>query len=220
MLCFPTIQPRNHGAPMENQENLNESTRVGHQQPKKRPWTLVEVVVYVLVFGFILSCFVIPIAGPVLSPAQATNRVIRVCVYAWDEFEIAGGTLPDHRSSHQSVWPRNALGASGVGTPDDAIERFVCAVLEVEGSRKMILSCGSPFVVDSDGDGFLEVRDGWGRLIQYVAAVSHQDSFTADDFLPERKVGYFVSFGYDGVPDSVATKYGKASGDDLYSFDE
>lgn len=53
------------------------------------------------------------------------------------------------------------------------IERWVWAVSRVPEIRQMLASLDEDYFQDTDGDGFLEVLDGWGRPIIYAAYVYH-----------------------------------------------
>jgi hypothetical protein len=94
----------------------------------------------------------------------------------------------------------NAPGAVGSGIPNDSIEKFVWAVWQVEELRDRLQSKAlSDVVVDSDGDGFLELVDGWGNKIEYAAYVNRGDAYTADDHLPAIQTPIFLSPGADGL---------------------
>lgn len=114
-------------------------------------------------------------------------------------------------------------GASSTSLIDDAggeifasIERFVWAAKQHEDTELMLGSLQDNAYGDFDGNGFLEVRSTFHKRSQdnpkiiYAANVSHDDSYTADDFLPERRRPYFAAPGLDG-------DWG--TDDDLYSFD-
>ena len=60
------------------------------------------------------------------------------------------------------------------------------------------------WMVDSDGDGFLELVDGWGNKIAYAAYVKRDDDFTDDDFFPSSNRPLFMSAGPDGKFGSFA----------------
>jgi len=114
------------------------------------------------------------------------------------------------------------------------IERFIWAANQLPAIRNNLPSLGGAFV-DADGDGFMEVIDPWGNPIAYGNAVSHNDNFTDDDFLPVYSKSFFASAGQDqkwGLPkqrgefssDAAWEAYKgtddhKFAVDNLYSFD-
>lgn len=83
-----------------------------------------------------------------------------------------------------------------------SFERFAWAVSQHHSTNIMLRSLGAGYLKDVDGNGFLEVRDRFGRQapkkIVYAAKVSHSDDNPADDFLPQYARPFFASAGPDG----------------------
>ena len=83
------------------------------------------------------------------------------------------------------------------------IERFIWAANQMPAIRNGLPSLGTGFddteLVSNvpEGDGFMEVVDPWGNSIAYAQGVSHSDTNTEDDFLPEREFSFFASAGPD-----------------------
>jgi len=96
---------------------------------------------------------------------------------------------------------KNAPGAEGTGVPDDSIEKFVWALWQNQEMRERLkVDVSRVFVKDSDGDGFLELIDGFGNKIAYAAFVkrSADDLYKVDDYLPLSDGVIFMSAGKDG----------------------
>jgi len=94
----------------------------------------------------------------------------------------------------------NTRGAVGSGYPNDSIEKFVWAVWQIEELRdRLQTKAMEDVVVDTDGDGFLELIDSWGNKIEYAAYVRRGDGYKADDHLPASKTPIFISPGADGL---------------------
>ena len=76
-------------------------------------------------------------------------------------------------------------------------------------------------LVDMDNDGFLEVRDGWGNVIEYVPGNSHQGD-NAQDRYPAKRGPFFCSPGPDGEWGNYTANGGEgneATRDNYHSFD-
>lgn len=68
------------------------------------------------------------------------------------------------------------------------IERWVWVMSQVPETRQMIDALGKTYLKDTDGNGFLEVVDGWEHPLVYAAYVYHgtgADTVPMDQFLPE-----------------------------------
>ena len=139
-------------------------------------------------------------------------------------FDTPGGVglgtqlLGTSQKSDSAVYP---------DTPDDiknqSIARFVWATIQPPAIRSLYDANLADSLSDSDPQipakgatpamGFLDLHDGWGRKLIYVAYVKHLNNPTtgatfgtpnpnndddADDFLPSSNSYYFVSAGPDG----------------------
>lgn len=106
---------------------------------------------------------------------------------------------------------------------DAAGERFAWAASQMRSTAVMLPSLGDQTYGDFDGNGFMELVDGWGRKMIYVAFVDHDDGNSVDDFLPERPWPYFASAGPDGKWGDVQAADGsealERSQDNLYSYE-
>lgn len=144
-----------------------------------------------------------------------------------------------------ALFDETAPGSTGSGRPDPNdyanapehyVERFIALINQQETTRVLWGAVDEDLVVDNDGDGFAEVLDPWGTPIVYAAFVSHNDSVSADDFLPQRgdltnttggtyapksPAPFFVSAGPDGEFGSVTGTAAEraAAEDNLYSYD-
>jgi type II secretory pathway pseudopilin PulG len=81
----------------------------------------------------------------------------------------AGGEVPGHHSM-QDVFPG----------PNDSIERFVWMAMQVPSARSVLDGLDEHYLNDGDGDGFLEIRDGWGQKLRYAS----YHSYTWEDGKP------------------------------------
>ncbi|MEM6553489.1 MAG: prepilin-type N-terminal cleavage/methylation domain-containing protein [Planctomycetota bacterium] len=89
----------------------------------------------------------------------------------------------------------DATGTAAVGNMDKSIEVFVWQALSLPAAEDMLrAAAGTTALVDSDGDGFLELQDPWGNTVEYRA--SNDGSET--DF-PRHGAPFLASPGPDGV---------------------
>lgn len=190
-------------------------------------FSLIEILV-VIALIVLLTGMVVGVGRRLRQSAHVsqTKIILGVCKAAADEYATKfkpvlhyNGTLePSIKSDYiyEDNWnstnfKQNADGFTGTGKIDDHIERFVYKAMKYEVSRKILTTLKGQ-LIDKDGDGFLEVIDGFGNMIDYAAYVSHQDNYKGtyhnpsettapqgDDALPIRKTSYFASAGRDGV---------------------
>lgn len=112
-----------------------------------------------------------------------------------------------------------------------SIERFLWAAMQHPTTNKMLATLGEDVFVDDDANGYMELRDGWGKKIIYAAYVSRGDGDDSDNFLPERfdsipltpsPRSYFASAGADGEwgddREADGTPLKDKTLDNLYSF--
>ena len=132
------------------------------------------------------------------------------------------------------TYKKNAPDASGAGAIDDHIERFVYLALKYKLSAKILKTLNKKQLIDRDGDGFLEIRDGFDNMLEYAAYVSHLDNYkgtyqepnattatAGDDSLPVHKHSFFGSSGIDGLwGNAETTPDGPELKDNLYSYDQ
>lgn len=170
-----------------------------------------------------------------------TKVILNVCKSAADAYATKfkpilhyNGTLNPLITSeyiYEDNWDKttfkmNAPDVTGTGKIDDHIERFVYKAMKYETSRKILTTLNHQQLIDADGDGFLEIRDAFGNMLEYAAFVSHDDNYKGpyqkpdsstatkgDDNLPVHKHSFFASAGRDG-------EWGTAEDDDLYSYDQ
>ena len=159
--------------------------------------------------------------GP--SSVEMTKVTLKIVKAAATEYEVQTGIMIDQNDRRWEVpQKRNAPSATpGSAIVDDSIERLVCALLEVEQSKKILQSLARDALRDTDGDGFLEVVDDWGNKLVYDTHVSHSDADKSDDYLPERNGPdpFVVSAGYDQDFGNAKTNpKDRIEDDNLYSF--
>lgn len=103
-------------------------------------------------------------------------------------------------------------------------ERFLWVVMQVPAINRMLVALGPDTFVDREENGHMELRDGWGNKMHYAAYVSHSDSDTADDILPEHgnptnPKPFFASAGPDGQWGDASPTPDQQSQDNIYSYD-
>lgn len=131
------------------------------------------------------------------SGDNRTRMVLQACAAAAIEYEAQTGAPINHPATTSPIdWTtskaKNAPGSTGTGIPDSSIERFVWAALDNPAVKTVIEGVGKQALVDKDGDGFLEVIDGWENALEYAGADS------ASTVLPKRTTHYIASAGRDG----------------------
>lgn len=147
-------------------------------------------------------------------PVESTKVTLRYVVHGLVEYEVETLMAPDHRVLPLETHARIARGQP---VPDSWNEQVVETVTKLPKCHAMLKSLGPHAFADADGDGFMEVIDAWGRPLIYVRAVSHTDSFTADDFLRAHPHPYWVSAGADGLFGDARNPSDPALADNLYS---
>ncbi len=195
-----------------------------------RGFSLIEIMVVIAIIA-LLAGITIGVGRKMKQSAQVSNTklILNICKSAADSYAAKfkpvlhfNGKLEPYIVSqyiYEDDWSKdkftkNAPGASGTGEIDDHIERFVYKVLKFETSSKILKTLQKGQLADLDGDGFLEVRDAFGNMIDYAAYVSYQDNYTGDDSLPIHKNSFFASSGRD-------SQWSTAEGtDDQYSYDQ
>lgn len=97
-----------------------------------------------------------------------------------DEDDLYGGTPEEDRHKFANAFS----------------EGFVWAALQIPELNTRLHGMGEGTLVDLDEDGFLELRDAWGRNIAYAIGTAKNNN--TDDFLPTHATAFFASPGVDG----------------------
>lgn len=231
--------------------------------PKRQPtrsrhgFSLIEIMVVVSILAILMIISVAAFMNR-QGPVSATRITLAALKGAATEYEVqmgkpawsgrkppyndtvaqnyAGGTFVEPAHS-----PGNAvIGGSPAGSDDFtsfSIERFVHQLLNNPVGQKMVASLGKDALVDSDGNGFADVVDGWGvKIIYYNPEEDFAGTANAGhaEFLPASRTSYFASAGPDGKwgdyrqlvrkqkGDSLTTAQAtlaKEAEDNIYSFD-
>jgi len=188
-----------------------EPTKQGSMKPGLRPHEVVLGLITLLTL-FVLLMRTAFSDGP--APIEWTKVIVRGAASCHIEYQEQT-TLPlDHRALPLETHARIAW---GLPVPDSWNEQVVETMMKLPKCHAMLKSLGPHAFVDGDGDGFMEVVDGWGRPMIYVCAVSHTDSFAADDFLRPHPHPYWVSAGADGLFGDARIPNDPALADNLYS---
>jgi prepilin-type N-terminal cleavage/methylation domain-containing protein len=176
-------------------------TRNTNRIRQAKGFTIVELMV---VIGLILALSAIGLTTMNLmlrrASAERTRSTMHMAKGLSTEYRAQFGTAVNHFGFTPINWAgsklKNAPGSSGGGTPNDPIEKFVWAVWQVEELRDRLRSKAiDDIVIDSDGDGFLELVDGWNNQITYAAFVYRNDLYAGDDFFPTITTPIFMSRG-------------------------
>ncbi len=171
---------------------------------RARAFTVIELLVAMGIVIILAGLLVVAIGGSRGGTRSATTRLtFQTLLAIADEYIVAtGGNVINHDGTQPLDWSVsrafNNPDMSGSGSPDDTVERFVAAALMMPETAELIwnLAKNGDILVDTDGlneagDGFLEVRDGWGAMIEY-RSVSDPD----DDW-PDHPSPFFSSSGDD-----------------------
>ena len=208
---------------------------IGHTA---RAFTMIELMVVVAVILILLT-----IGGFVATTSagageeMATRSILSRGKAIADEYEVRAEQVVPHLAS---FWSGNrdyntpgTAGSGPLGLSGEAnfqvqsIERFIWATLQINSIREQYYAAMSETeLIDSDGNGFLELRDGWDNKIVYAQAVVHDDdgdgnindsegAADEDDFLPAHNVPLFASAGPDGKFGSHKQLFRQLNGDSL-----
>jgi len=193
-------------------------------------FTIVELMV---VIGIILTLAGIGLTTMNLmlrrATAERTRSTLHMAKGISTEYRAQVGTAVNHYGTAPINWSgsklKNAPGATGGGIPNDSIEKFVWAVWQKEELRdRLRTEAADDVVIDADGDGFLELIDGWKNRIEYAAFVRRTaagDLYTNDDYFPSTQSPIFMSAGPDGLLGTFApaNKANADADDNLHSLD-
>ncbi len=149
---------------------------------------------------------------------EATKVILRTVIHAATAYEVSTNSTVDHKATPQ-LFPMNSGKRSGMAVPDSWNERFVAQMWSHQRARAALERLPATSLVDTEGNGFLEILDAWGTPLIYVHGVSHSDSFTDDDFLPETPIPTFISAGYDRKFGDVRNAVEERAKDNLTSSD-
>lgn len=171
---------------------------------------LIAVAIIALLIGFLLA------VTSQTAPKKAQTRITLTALMAVaSEYEVQTNGVPvNHHGTYPINWGRDRTFTNfhrkGKGRPDNTGARFVAAVMQNPTTRDLILNLQkSKVLIDLDGDGFFELRDGWEQPIVYMNGNEH-GALGGDQTLPEHPTAFFASAGEDGQFDTP---------DDLFSFD-
>jgi prepilin-type N-terminal cleavage/methylation domain-containing protein len=204
-----------------------------------RGFSLIEIMVVIAII-ILLAGLVIGAGRRMRQSASRsqTKIILGICKSAEDAYvtkfkpilHFNGNLEPSILSEYiyednwdKTTFKKNASEYTGgdYGKINDPIERFVYKALKYDLSAKILKTLNHKQLIDSDGDGFLEIRDGFDNMIEYAAYVSHKDNYKLDDFLPIHKRSFFGSSGIDGKwGDAKTTPNGDELKDNLYSYDQ
>jgi prepilin-type N-terminal cleavage/methylation domain-containing protein len=189
-----------------------------------RAFTLIELMVVVGIIGILLG--IGSFAMQAVSQQAQKRRVrllLQACAGLSTEYkaQTSQWVNPDASTTIPIDWslsyPKNVTNgkfkpnSSGTGKPDQSIERFLSAVGALPEVEKFLYSNDlTDLLVDADTDGFIELRDPWGNLIEYypevtdTTAVETRRRSQAPYFASPGPDGKFGKYGTDNQPDNDA----------------
>jgi prepilin-type N-terminal cleavage/methylation domain-containing protein len=230
-------------------------------------FSLVEILVVIAIIAILVGISV-PAFMSRQGPASATRVTLDALKGAATEFEVETGKpavslnsgiyanpvytnysgtqyLDPNPPAPQSPPAKAKIGDSvsdaATNFENYSISRFVHQLMIYPTTNKMLRSLGPEVFLDSDGDNFADVVDGWGNKIVYYNpaddfnTTSNQNNTQAQLF-PISRTPYFASAGEDGEwgdyrdlikyrknPSSLSaseTTLANEAMDNLYSFDQ
>lgn len=235
--------PMHHGAkPRQSDSAASGSREIPNI--RFRGFTLIEILVVIAIIAVLLGIGLL--VGPeVLGTGnkQITNALLNNCLAISADYETRVGqpvnnfgTMPinwgnpSKRSPNvpNSTQPDVSLSINktndSAGLQAKSIEQFVYATYKIDAIKTKLYSSaafqmGSTSLLgDSDGNGMLDIVDGWNTKIIYVAP-NIDTSFK----VPVRSFPYFASPGPDGKWGTWDTNTDQpnddGAADNIYSFD-
>lgn len=207
-----------------------------HPHSPRRGFSLIEILVVIAII-VLLAGITIGVGRRMIQSAKKshTKIILGICKSASDAYatkfkpilHYSGNLDPTITASYvyeynwdKTTFKKNAPDANGTGAINDPIERFVYKALKYETSSKILHTLNNKQLVDRDGDGFLEVYDGFDNKIKYAAYVSGKDAYTLDDTLPIHRTAFFASAGRDGKWGDANNSNDADAQDNMYSFDQ
>ncbi len=186
-------------------------------------FTLIEILVVVSIIMILIGIMAAAFMNR-QGPASATRITLAALKGAAVEYEVQtgepatsgrkdpyNGSVPRNFVNNQYVEPATVHGNAVIGETTSgsadvqgfSIERFVHQLMPNPTTQKMIISLGKDALVDSDGNRFADVVDGWGNKIIYYNPADDFDSTDQQNtpntrFLPVSRTPYFASAGEDG----------------------
>ncbi len=220
--------------------NLSPTPVRQRRAPGLRGFSLIELLVVISIIAVIMGMVLAVGVKMRDSAKESQTRITLGSLKAIaDEYQVETKLKIPHLNSLGSPlvftdvdWTKakakNAPGATGTGLVDDTIERFVWCAYQLPTTKKMLTGLGKTLFKDADGDGFLEVLDGWEQQLWYAALVAWDDNnngndndneggLDADDFLPIHETPFFASMGVDRLWGNARSPTG-AEDDNLYSY--
>jgi len=169
-----------------------------------RAFTAIELLVVLGVVILLVALVVVAVGGSRGGTREARTRLtFQTLLAVGDEYSVVtAGDVINHDGVDPLNWGENRAftnpDKSGSGNPDDTIERFVVAAMQNPETVDLIVNLTSGDVLvdtdgtDGSGDGFLEIRDGWGGMIEYRSVSDPSDNW------PDHPSPFFSSAGDDG----------------------
>ena len=224
---------------------------------RRAAFTLIEILVTISIIVLLVGIS-IPVALKMLATAEAsqTRTTLNGLEAAATEYNVVtGGTVPhfgkDAFGNDVDLSVGEPEPNTGGGT-DVTFGYFVLTAGQVPTAAQLISLAVKDNLTAPDGKAVadlveaigngritnanyanVQLLDGWDNQIRYADAVSHNDSFDEDDYLPAHPTPFFASAGPDGLwgsvikdtnepdPDVDEDDDGVAdSADNIYSFDQ
>ncbi len=161
------------------------------------------------------------------SNVRETQMLLKRALNASTEYQARTQTIINHEDNSPVNWnsanlrqndpAAESFGNPGsMGSPNDSddhvyIERFVWAAQQVPSAELTIRTLADN-LHDTDGDGFLEIIDGWENSIDY------RTQTTSSDELPLYPRPFFASAGADAKFGDSQPHPDEEAEDNMYSY--
>lgn len=166
-------------------------------------FSLVEMMVISGIVAILIAALALTSFKVMDAAAEKQTRILLASLKGVaEEYEQAIGTPVDHTAPNP---------------PDDNIERFILATLQINTCQKMLSALSKDVYGDFDTDGFNDVIDGWGTKLKYMPSNDN-----TDPTLPDYPFSFFASAGEDRAwgdeSASLNSTLKNETKDNLYSF--
>jgi type II secretory pathway pseudopilin PulG len=194
-------------------------------------FTIIELLVIISIITLLLG-ILLPALSSLLQSGkkQKVRSAMQRLLAAQDEYETVTGYTINIEGDLPIEWDGQDTGKNP--SKMNSIERFVWAAQRTEASETLVNQVPDSLLVDQDGDGFLEVRDPWGHMLEYRPQSDETDKYrhapppgsnnansslpsnSGDEELPEHGSPFFASPGPNGEWEP-----NDSEADDIYSIE-
>lgn len=182
---------------------------------RSRPagFSLIEIMVTISIIAVVVGLAIVGYRqAQNMAKRSRTKIVLKQAVAAATEYQARTGQVINSSDNVPFDWttPKehnapNFSGSSVINGVNADIERFVWACMQLEASKAILLTLGDR-LQDTDGNGFLEIVDGFNHpdTPTFGNPLGYRHSFTPPtsstpphEFIPSPRP-FFVSYGPQG----------------------